>query len=120
MVLENISLGRYQLGLCTYDENRKDLYSVHLFDEPLVLLNAELNKKHNRNLPLITIEENSATWKNSGVELKKEYPQIFSNEVIYVESFMAVYQMTKVGLGNGLIPLGLTKEFLLKKIAIKN
>jgi len=119
MVLENISLGRYQLGLCTYDENRKDLYSVHLYDEPLVLLNAELNKKYNRNLPLITIEENSATWKIAGVELKKDYPQYFSNEVIYVESFMAVYQMTKVGLGNGLIPMGLTKEFLLKKDCYK-
>ena len=119
MVLENISLGRYQLGLCTYDENRKDLYSIHLYDEPLVLLNADLNKKHNRHLPLITIEENSATWKNAGVELKKEYPQYFSNQVIYVESFMAVYQMTKVGLGNGLIPLGLTKEFLLKKDCYK-
>jgi hypothetical protein len=32
---------------------------------------------------------------------------------------MAVYQMTKVGLGNGLIPLGLTKEFLLKKDCYK-
>jgi hypothetical protein len=27
---------------------------------------------------------------------------------------MAVYQMTKVGLGNGLIPLGLTKEFTIR------
>lgn len=119
MLLENISLGRYQLGLCTFDENRKDLYSSHLYNEPLVLLNSELRSKANKNLPLITIEENSATWKNVGSELKKEYPQLFSNNVIYVESFMAVYQMTKVGLGNGLIPLGLTKEFHMKKESYK-
>lgn len=119
MVLENISLGRYQLGLCTYDGNRKDLYSEHLYDEPLVLLNAELHSRYNKNLPLITIEENSATWKNSGLDLKREYPQFFSNQVIYVESFLAVYQMTKVGLGNGLIPFGLTKEFLIKKDSFK-
>ncbi len=119
MILENISLGRYQLGLCTFDDLRKDLFSVALFNEPLVLLNAELSKKMNKQLPLITIEENSATWKNAGSELKKEYPQFFSNDVIYVESFMAVYQMTKVGLGNGLIPLGLTKEFLIQKDCFK-
>jgi len=115
MLLENISLGKYQLGICTYDENRKDLYSAHLVDEPLVLLHSEFRNKPNKNLPLITIEENSATWKNIGTALKRDYAHLFSNNVIYVESFMAVYQMTKVGLGNGLIPLGMTHEFHLKK-----
>lgn len=119
MLLENISLGKYQLGICTFDENRKDLYSAHLINEPLVLLNSELRNKPNKNLPLITIEENSATWKNIGTALKKDYTSLFSNNVIYVESFMAVYQMTKVGLGNGLIPLGLTKEFNIKKESYK-
>jgi DNA-binding transcriptional LysR family regulator len=115
MLLENISLGKYQLGICTFDENRKDLYSAHLIDEPLVLLHSELKNKPNKNLPLITIEENSATWKNVGSVLKKDYSTLFSNNVIYVESFMAVYQMTKVGLGNGLVPQGMTHEFNLKK-----
>lgn len=119
MLLENISLGKYQLGICTFDENRKDLYSAHLIDEPLVLLNSELRNKPHKNLPLITIEENSATWKNVGSILKKDYSHLFLNNVIYVESFMAVYQMTKVGLGNGLIPLGLTKEFNIKKESYK-
>jgi DNA-binding transcriptional LysR family regulator len=119
MLLENISLGKYQLGICTFDENRKDLYSAHLFDEPLILLHSEFRNRPSKNLPLITIEENSATWKNVGGVLKKDYAHLFSNNVLYVESFMAVYQMTKVGLGNGLIPLGLTKEFHLKKEAYK-
>ncbi len=119
MLLENISLGKYQLGICTFDERRVDLYSAHLIDEPLVLLNSEFRNRPNKNLPLITIEENSATWKNVGAVLKKDYAPIFSNNVIYVESFMAVYQMTKVGLGNGLIPLGMTHEFHLKKESYK-
>jgi DNA-binding transcriptional LysR family regulator len=119
MLLENISLGKYQLGICTFDENRKDLYSAHLIDEPLALIHAEFRNKPNKHLPLITIEENSATWKNAGNLLKRDYPQYFANNVIYVESFMAVYQMTKVGLGNGLIPLGMTQEFYLKKESFK-
>lgn len=119
MLLENISLGKYQLGICTFDENRKDLYSAHLIDEPLVLLHAEFRNKPNRHLPIITIEENSATWKNSGNDLKKEHALLFQNNVMYVESFLAVYQMTKVGLGNGIIPLGMAREFNLKKHSYK-
>ena len=115
MLLENVTLGKYQLGICTSNDARKDLASFHLVDEPLALLYAENKDKPSRHLPLITIEENSATWKSIGPTIKKEYPQLFANSVIYVESFLAVYQMTKVGLGNGLIPLGLCKELHIKK-----
>lgn len=115
MLLENVTLGKYQLGICTSNDARKDLASFHLVDEPLALLHAENKNKPNKNLPLITIEENSATWKSIGPEVKKEYPHLFSHSVIYVESFLAVYQMTKVGLGNGLIPLGLCKELQIKR-----
>lgn len=115
MLLENVTLGKYQLGICTSNDARKDLASFHLVDEPLALLHAENKNKPNKNLPLITIEENSATWKSIGPEVKKEYPHLFSNSVIYVESFLAVYQMAKVGLGNGLIPLGLCKELQIKR-----
>lgn len=115
MLLENVTLGKYHLGICTSNDARKDLASFHLVDEPLALLHAENKNKPNRTLPLITIEENSATWKSIGHLVKKEYPHLFSNSVIYVESFLAVYQMTKVGLGNGLIPLGLCKELNIKR-----
>lgn len=115
MLLENVTLGKYQLGICTSNDNRKDLASFHLVDEPMALLHAENKNKPNRNLPLITIEENSATWKSIGATIKREHPQLFSNSVIYVESFLAVYQMARVGIGNGLIPLGLCKELQIKK-----
>ena len=115
MLLENVALGKYQLGICTSNDNRKDLASYHLIDEPMALLHAEKKDKPNRNLPLITIEENSATWKSIGTTIKKDHPQFFSNGIIHVESFLAVYQMSRVGLGNGLIPLGLCNELQIKK-----
>jgi DNA-binding transcriptional LysR family regulator len=115
MLLENVTLGKYQLGICTALNNRSDLISFHLTDEPMTLLFSENKTKPNRNLPLITIEENSATWKSIGPNLKKEYSSLFTQPPIYVESFLAVYQMTRIGLGNGLIPLGLCNELNIDK-----
>ena len=116
MLIENITLGKYQLGICTDYENRKDILNFHLYDEPMVLISSEFNQKFNKNSALITIEENSATWKAIGPNLKVDYPQLFTTtQFIYVESFLAVYQMTKVGLGNGLIPLGMAIELGLKR-----
>jgi DNA-binding transcriptional LysR family regulator len=115
MLLENVAHGKYQMGICTSNDNRKDLVSYHLVEEPMALLHAENKDKLNRNLPLITIEENSATWKSIGLIMKKEYPHFFPSSVIYVESFLAVYQMAKVGIGNGLIPLGLCRELQINK-----
>lgn len=120
MLVENVMLGKYQMGLCTDSESRKDLVSLHLYNEPMVLISCELGGKFQKNLPLITIEENSATWKAIGPKLKSEYHNLTkTTQFIYVESFMAVYQMTKVGLGNGLIPLGLSKELMINKRHIK-
>lgn len=116
MLIENITLGKYQMGICTDFDKRIDLIHFPLYDEPLILIANELNPKISKKLPLITIEENSATWKNIGPKLKSEYQHIFdSTEFIYVESFLAVFQMVKAGLGNGLIPLGLANELGLKK-----
>lgn len=115
MLLENIMVGKYHMGICTTTDQRKDLIALPLIDEPLVILYAEEKEKINRALPLITIEENSATWKSAGQKLKAEYTHLFNLEPIYVESFLAVYQMTKVGLGNGIIPLGLCKELKINK-----
>ncbi len=116
MLIENITLGKYQMGICTEFESRKDLVNYHLFDEPLVLVSCELNTKFQKNLPLITIEENSATWKAIAPIIKNEYQHLFnSTHFIFVESFLASYQMAKAGLGNALIPLGMARELGIKK-----
>ena len=120
MLIENITLGKYQIGICTNFELRKDLIHFPLYEEPLVLIANEFQSKLNKKLPLITIEENSATWKSIGPKLKDEYQHLFdATEFIYVESFLAIYQMVKSGLGNGLIPLGLAFELGLKKNQFK-
>lgn len=116
MLIENIMLGKYQMGICTDFDSRKDLVSFHLYDEPLVLISSGHQGKFQKYDSMITIEENSATWKIIGPVLKNEYPHFFQKtQFTYVESFLAVYQMSKVGLGNGLIPLGLARELGLKK-----
>jgi DNA-binding transcriptional LysR family regulator len=116
MLIENITLGKYQMGICTDFDMRKEIISLPLFEEPLVLISSEFGNKYNKNLALITIEENSATWKAIGPKLRDEYQNLFqSTNFIYVESFLAVFQMTKIGLGNGLIPLGMARELGLKK-----
>lgn len=115
MLLENIMVGKYHMGICTTTDQRKDLIALPLIDEPMVILYAEEKEKINRSLALITIEENSATWKACGPLLKLEYSHLFTVDPIYVESFLAVYQMTKVGLGNGILPLGLCKELKINK-----
>lgn len=115
MLIENILAGKYHMGICTTNDLRKDLIVYPLANEPLALLFSEEKEKMNRSLPLITIEENSATWKSSGNLLKKEYPNLFTHDPIHVESFLAVYQMSKIGLGNGIIPLGLCKELNINK-----
>ena len=116
MLIENIMLGKYQLGICTEYESRKDLVSLPLYEEPLVVVACELNSRFQKNLPLITIEENSATWKAIAPIIKSDYQNLLSTtEFIFVESFLASYQMAKVGLGNALIPLGMAMELGLKK-----
>lgn len=115
MLIENIMVGKYHMGICTTNDLRKDLIVYPLVNEPLALLYSEEKERINRNLPLITIEENSATWKSSGPNLKREYPNLFNLDPIHVESFLAVYQMSKIGLGNGVIPLGLCKELNINK-----
>jgi DNA-binding transcriptional LysR family regulator len=116
MLIENIMLGKYQMGICTEYESRKDIVSFHLYDEPLVVISCELSSKFQKNLPLITIEENSATWKAISPIIKNEYQHLFAaTHFVFVESFLASFQMAKVGLGNALIPLGMAKELGLKK-----
>lgn len=118
MLLENIALGKYQLGICTYNDERRELVSFQLGHEPLVLVQPNLerfsSKLNIKNFPIIMIEENSATWKASGETLKKEHPNLFVNDHLPVESFLAVYQMCKVGIGFGILPKAMALELGLK------
>jgi DNA-binding transcriptional LysR family regulator len=119
LVIESVRLGRYDVGLCTDSPATKDLIRHHVVDEPLVLVNSELAPKRAKNLPLITIEPTSATWRAVHPELRAHHPELLSFDLVFVESFGAVVQMLRAGFGHGLVPLGLAMDLGLKKRSVR-
>src|SRR5262249_32827073 len=110
LVIESVRLGRYDIGLCTESAAARDLVQHRVVEEPLVLCLSALGSKLDRSLPLITIEQTSATWRAIHPELRATYPELLSAELVYVESFGAVFQMLRAGFGNGILPLGLALD----------
>lgn len=115
LVIESVRLGRYDIGLCTESPTAKDLVQDPLFDEPLVLVHAELAPRLARRAPLITIEPTSATWRAIHPQLRAQHPALLATPQVFVESFGAVAQMTRAGFGNGLLPLGLALDLQLDR-----
>ncbi|MBC7419994.1 MAG: LysR family transcriptional regulator [Bdellovibrio sp.] len=104
LVEENIKLGRYHLGLCVspYVENQL-AYEV-ISQEPMVLLSSRFDSDSESDT-LITIEQNSATWKVVGADIMR-HPKLKNYKLTHVESFAAIVQMVQAGFGHGLVPLG--------------
>lgn len=109
LVLESVRLGRYDAGLCALAAPPKDLVAFEMTSEPFVLVHAGLGDRMDADLPLITIETGSATWKaiDSQVAARAD---LHGREFVRVESFAAALQMAKAGFGNALVPLGLVRE----------
>lgn len=110
LVIESVRLGRYDVGLCTESPAARDLVQYPVVDEPLVLALSALGSKLDRKLPLITIEQTSATWRAIHPALRTHHPELVAGELVFVESFGAVLQMLRAGFGNGLLPLGLAMD----------
>jgi DNA-binding transcriptional LysR family regulator len=104
LVEENVKLGRYHLGLCVSSDVDKNLISETISEEPMVLLANRFDPTIPSN-KLITIEQNSATWKAVGDKVLK-HPKLKDFEMTYVESFSAIVQMVQEGFGHGLVPMG--------------
>lgn len=115
LLVENVRLGRYHIGLCTDLPEAKDLIHRAVVDEPLVLVNSGLGARTVRNQPLISIEPSSATWRAVEPQVKQHHPQLLERPFIPVETFSATVQMVKAGFGDGLVPLGLVLEMELDK-----
>lgn len=109
LVVEAIRMGRYHIGLCTDSLPTSDLVSFPVTIETFVLLNSKLGHRFDPHLPLITIEENSATWRGIQPHVTR-HALLNRAEYTRVESFTAALQMVAAGFGNGLVPLGLAKE----------
>ncbi len=117
LVEENVKLGRYHLGLCVSSALDKNLVSETISEEPMVLL----ANRFDANIPstnLITIEQNSATWKAVGDRILK-HAKLKDFELTYVESFSAIVQMVQEGFGHGLVPIGVALTMGAPKKAIQ-
>lgn len=116
LVEENIRLGRYHLGLCVSPTPDAHLVYEVISEEPMVLLSNRFNPE-SESKNLITIEQNSATWKAIGSNILK-HPKLKNYNWIYVESFAAIVQMVQEGFGHGLVPFGVALTMGAPKKAI--
>jgi DNA-binding transcriptional LysR family regulator len=110
LLVEQVRLGRYQIGLATGGAADPELVQHPLADEPLVLLRAGSAR---RDLPLVTIEPRSATWRAIEPALRRDHPALLARRRTPVESFAAAVQLVRAGFGDGLVPLGLVRELAL-------
>lgn len=115
LLIENVRLGRYHIGLSTDAPAAKDLIHYPVVDEPMVLVHAAGRTKARREQPLISIEPSSATWRAIEPQLRLREPQLLARTLIPVETFSATVQMVKAGFGDGLVPLGLALEMQLDR-----
>jgi DNA-binding transcriptional LysR family regulator len=115
LLIENVRLGRYHIGMCTDLPETKDLVHDAIVEEPLVLIHARLAAKPSRDEPLITIEPGSATWRAIEPQLRASQPELLRRTLIPVETFSATVQMVKAGFGDGLVPLGIAVEMALSR-----
>lgn len=103
LVVEQLRLGRYEMGIVAGRPNGNDLDWTPIGKEKMVLFGSD--KSSNR---ILTIERSSATWKDigAGAELRKE---MADNEFVFLESFSAAAQMAKQGFGRALVPMGVAE-----------
>lgn len=107
LLIENVRLGRYHIGLSTDLPAARDLLHFPLIDEPMVLVNADLGHRARARQPLITIEPSAATWQAIEPQIRAAAPRLLAAPLVPVETFSAAVQMAKAGFGDGLVPLGL-------------
>jgi DNA-binding transcriptional LysR family regulator len=101
LILENVRLGRYDLGLVTARNSGADLVSHELAREEMVLVGSHRD-------PVLTIEPVSATWREIG-SMVREHSQLRERPREFVESFPAAAQMARQGFGQALVPLGVAR-----------
>jgi DNA-binding transcriptional LysR family regulator len=115
LLLENVRLGRYHIGLSTDAPASKDLIHYPVVDEPMMLVQAAARRKADADRPLISIEPSSATWRAIEPQLRQHQPQLLARPLVPVETFSATVQMVKAGFGDGLVPLGIAIEMHLDR-----
>lgn len=110
LLIENVRLGRYQIGLASDVPAHKDLICYPLIAEPMVLVRSAARSARASDTPLITIEPTSMSWRAIEPLLRAAHPDLLARRRLTVETFSAAVQMVKAGFGDGLVPLGLARE----------
>jgi DNA-binding transcriptional LysR family regulator len=110
LLIENVRLGRYHIGMATDVPSHKDLIHYPVIVEPMVLIGSAGRARRGAVQPIITIEPTSMTWRAIEPLLRVHHPQLLARVRLPVESFSAAIQMVKAGFGEGLVPLGLARE----------
>jgi DNA-binding transcriptional LysR family regulator len=110
LLVENVRLGRYHMGLATEMPGAKDLIRIPVVAEPLVVVNVGVERQRRKGVPLITIEPESATWRAIEGQIARRHASLLAERRISVESFGAALQMARAGFGDALVPLGMAKE----------
>jgi DNA-binding transcriptional LysR family regulator len=114
VVLDRIRSGEYLLGICAgQSERAPDLEAITLLEEPMVLVpsgKTRIEWKPGASLDVLTIEPRSATWES----LSRKAKRLGLQPTKTLESFFAVAQMSRCGLGVGLVPLGVARALGIK------
>ena len=119
LLIENVRLGRYHIGLSTDAPNQKDLIHYPVISEPMVLITPGRRRAKAAATPLITIEPTSMTWRAIEPLVRMHEPHLLARPRLPVETFSAAIQMVKAGFGDGLVPLGLAREMKLPASAVR-
>ena len=107
LILENIRLGRYDLGLITSKESERGLVSSQIFKEEMVLVRGR--KSLSVGDRLLTMETASATWREISIQVMN-HSQLRKYSFEFVESFAAAAQMAREGFGHALVPAGIARS----------
>jgi DNA-binding transcriptional LysR family regulator len=113
LVLERILSGDYRAGIVAGTSHiPKGIETNHLGEEPMVIMMPPIktpdrikNAQEMKHLQLITIEENSGTWKSIATRVSR-YKKIELKVDTRVESFTSAGSMCEAGFGPALVPLG--------------
>jgi DNA-binding transcriptional LysR family regulator len=119
LLIENVRLGRYHIGLASDVPTQKDLIHYPVIAEPMVLLRSPERPRAAADRPLITIEPTSMTWRAIEPLLQAHHPELLARRRLPVETFSAAVQMVKVGFGDGLVPLGLARDMKVPSKAMR-
>lgn len=111
LIIEQLLSGRYELGILTGQPQGNGLMWSLLTEEPMALVGQTRESRDSK--VLLSIETNSATWKEIGRELLK-HPVSNGKEFLFLESFSAAIQMAKAGFGQAIVPIGLAQAYGLR------